>query len=298
MRRNKVLSIVVTSHNQAESIGNMLRHLANVAPSCAGRFELIVVDDASDQEQVKKTRESVSDFIFDTCVSAYFIQNDAWMNAGGSRNHGAECSSGDWLWFVDGDDLPLVCCFPRLLDFLELTDADCVLLRHLQEEPDGNFVLWNPKPQPSYLDGVEWRVAPWSKIVRRDCFVKFRKHVMLEDAAWWYFQCDRIGKFASIDDVCCYQYKRIVDGNTMQSLDALLANTSAELSDMLRSPEKFGVRRPDLLESRLVQIADIVRCWRTAKHVELRDHVWNVLTGGVQKSTGNKFHSLTSFVLP
>jgi len=105
MRRNKVLSIVVTSHNQAESIGNMLRHLANVAPSCAGRFELIVVDDASDQEQVKKTRESVSDFIFDTCVSAYFIQNDAWMNAGGSRNHGAECSSGDWLWFVDGDDL-------------------------------------------------------------------------------------------------------------------------------------------------------------------------------------------------
>jgi glycosyltransferase involved in cell wall biosynthesis len=92
------LSIIVPFHNSAEKCGPLLGVLRALEPEDA--VELIFVDDGSTDSTVTVLRE------FAACAKCpvTIIERENG-GPGAARNSGLERSTGQWVWFVDSDDV-------------------------------------------------------------------------------------------------------------------------------------------------------------------------------------------------
>ncbi len=89
-------SIIITSHNQA----NFIRDAVDSAlAQLHGPKEIIVVDDASSDESQAILAE------YSNTIRLIKLQNN--VGAGSARNVGIEAAHGDFLVFLDGDDVLL-----------------------------------------------------------------------------------------------------------------------------------------------------------------------------------------------
>lgn len=92
-----LFSIVVPTFNRATELQ---RCLEGVRRQRFTEWELIVVDDGS----TDNTREVVSSFLSDRRIQ-YFFQENRGVSA--ARNAGLKRAAGDYVLFLDSDDLPL-----------------------------------------------------------------------------------------------------------------------------------------------------------------------------------------------
>lgn len=90
------ISVIMPAFNAARTIGEAI---ASVRAQSCRRFELIVVDDGSTDATIAEARRAIDDD-----VRCRIIAKD---NGGVStaRNLGAEVARGEWLAFLDADDL-------------------------------------------------------------------------------------------------------------------------------------------------------------------------------------------------
>lgn len=101
------VSIVIPTYNRAHLLGEAIQ--SALAQTHAGR-EVIVVDDGSTDETAALVAE------FDTAVR-YLRQENAGVAA--ARNHGAAVATGDYLHFLDSDDVLHPRAIERLLAVME-----------------------------------------------------------------------------------------------------------------------------------------------------------------------------------
>ena len=96
MKNNILFSIIIPTYNRA----NLISHAINsVLGQTYANYELIVVDDGS----LDKTNEVVHSFA--SSKIKYFKINNS--ERGFARNYGVENASGDYITFLDSDDLLL-----------------------------------------------------------------------------------------------------------------------------------------------------------------------------------------------
>jgi GT2 family glycosyltransferase len=88
------VSVIIPTRNRTDKLA---RCLESVYKSDYGEPEVIVIDDASETP--------VSDVLSGTFPSARFIRNSERMLLSYSRNFGAAASSGDYLFFLDDDNV-------------------------------------------------------------------------------------------------------------------------------------------------------------------------------------------------
>ena len=131
-----------------------------------------------------------------TCLSRQTIRNfetlvwappDDARNAGAARNAGLARATGEWVFFVDADDLPEPDYLAASIETGERTGADIVAFR--ADEVDDRTGARNPLPYLRRL--VPWAdgrvhaldelgdrrfttmgLAPWNKAVRRDFLLR------------------------------------------------------------------------------------------------------------------------------
>lgn len=106
------LSVVVPTYNQADYIAETLQSLVDqtVIP-----LEVIVVNDGS----TDKTAEVLKEFPFKVVTQV----NKGLASA---RNTGIMHAKGDYVFFLDSDDLALENCVEKLIYVMEQTGADIV----------------------------------------------------------------------------------------------------------------------------------------------------------------------------
>ncbi len=92
------LSIVVPFHNSAEKCQPLLDVLAGVRPK--DEAELIFVDDGSTDGTLAVLRE----FADRSTCAVTIVERDNG-GPGAARNSGLDRASGEWVWFVDSDDV-------------------------------------------------------------------------------------------------------------------------------------------------------------------------------------------------
>lgn len=113
MSTSKV-SIVVPVYNAAAFLKDTIE---SVKAQTYENWELILVDDCSTDESISIVRDYMTD------ERIILLQNESNMKAAKSRNNGIKKASGDFLCFLDADDIWMKDKLETQLDFMKKNDA-------------------------------------------------------------------------------------------------------------------------------------------------------------------------------
>jgi glycosyltransferase involved in cell wall biosynthesis len=170
------VSIVIPAYNRLELLEQTLQSCLNQTfTDC----EVLVIDDGSDtpiEPAIEKLRQNNNSAI----PILHFRQERAGANA--ARNLGIRKSSGQYIQFLDSDDL----LHPRkielqkkILDSNPDLDMCYCLNEHFRETPGDMKILWNVSDQQLHLDRLLWFDHVWqtgSPLWRKAVF---------ENISWW-----------------------------------------------------------------------------------------------------------------
>lgn len=175
------VSVIVPVYNAEKTLAACL---GNLVHQTLQEIELILVNDAS-------TDGSPS--ILLDCEHAFpekvlLVNLEENQGPGGARNAGLYYASGEYIGFVDSDDIPDVTMYERLYRHAMLGGYDMVDCTYYSEESDSLF-LKTGEGCVGLLDGAkrsELIVGGgylWSRLFKRELFegLSFRSNTILED---------------------------------------------------------------------------------------------------------------------
>lgn len=114
------ISVIVPVYNLEKYIGDCID---SVRSQSLQNFELILVDDCS----ADHTKEIIKEYIErETTIDIILLENEKNENAGYSRNRGLDIARGEYLLFLDGDDMLEHNALERLYEVCRKTKADIV----------------------------------------------------------------------------------------------------------------------------------------------------------------------------
>lgn len=122
MEQNQLVSVVIPTYGRPSTLISAVR---SVLMQSYKNLEIIIVDDNSDDYTIELVQKEISDNINDVRVK-YFSDK---KNRGGAsaRNKGIELSSGEYITFLDDDDVYLENKILHQVDFLIKNNLDvCV----------------------------------------------------------------------------------------------------------------------------------------------------------------------------
>ena len=115
------VSIIVPAYNAEDTIGSTLSSLIN---QTFANIEVIVIDDGSSDNTMEVVEQYCS-----TDSRVYLIKKENG-GAGAARNAGLEKASGDFITFVDSDDLLNRFAIQVMVSIATCANADVVVGRH------------------------------------------------------------------------------------------------------------------------------------------------------------------------
>ena len=119
MNNNSLVSIVVATYKRDLSLRKALESLINQTYK---NIEIIVVDDNSNEEWNKKVKEIIDDFINKSNI--IYIKNEKNKGSAQTRNIGIEKANGEYITFLDDDDIYLPNKILNQLNKMKEYDAD------------------------------------------------------------------------------------------------------------------------------------------------------------------------------
>jgi glycosyltransferase involved in cell wall biosynthesis len=138
MTPNVFFSIIIPAYNRAKFIANTLD---SVLEQTWFYFEVIIVDDGS----TDNTEDVVRPYLNDTRVKYLKIRNS---ERGAARNIGVECATGDYVTFLDSDDIFLPCHLQTAASKVVSTRAQVFHLSYEILHPDGRVDAVPKLPSP------------------------------------------------------------------------------------------------------------------------------------------------------
>ena len=212
------VSILVAYYDNSRHIGGIVDALKRQSFT---DFETVVVIDRRSEDDLPLVREGFSALGNVRCV----VQEGSGL--GDARNQGIREASGEYVWFLDMDDVPADCFLEDLVRIIREEDADTVFCNHFQET--GDVIPGIPDLQYSVksFTGEEavgiidsFPVYSWSRIQKRSLFSAgdccFRNLKAMED----YDQTIR--QVACSEKVCYYDkplyvYRKTPDSATLKN---------------------------------------------------------------------------------
>lgn len=182
-------SIIVPVYNAAQYLDECIK---SVLAQTYTDFELILVDDGSTDS---------SGTVCDAWGSADLrvrVIHKANSGAAAARNEGVSCAEGEYIIFLDSDDLWLTDeVLNQVAKRLTETDTDVLSLNFCKMFADGKQVAYFSSREREteceftlreLLNRGLWVAAPWNKAIRREIFMKndpwFREGIVSEDIDW------------------------------------------------------------------------------------------------------------------
>lgn len=184
------ISIVIPTYGRPRYLDHAIRSaLAQTLPPA----EIIVVDDCS------PIPVELADSLQDRVLMVRHLRN---QGPGATRNTGAALASGDWLLFLDDDDL----LTPRRLEWAakDMGQARMHACRMERFREDGTITELNPRVYSGDMQQVLPRgnfPSLGQVVLRREDILQFNPDWRVsEDSEWWLRMADR-AHFAWTDEV-------------------------------------------------------------------------------------------------
>jgi glycosyltransferase involved in cell wall biosynthesis len=258
---NPLISIVIPTYNHAHFLRKSLR---SVLDQSYQKWEAIVVDNHSDDN----TEEVIREFQ-EPRFRMLKIQNHGVIAA--SRNMGIRDANGEWVAFLDSDDLWYPQKLETLVDVIKSDDYYDVLsgdeYKVNRQSGSKSILRYGPQEDDFYqrliLDGN--RLSPSATMIRRSflerhrlTFGESKNFVTVEDYDLWLNLARTGAKFKFLRDVLG---EYIVHGtNNSASFDRHWSNCEKLLRTHIFEIQKFE-KNPQRLWRHVAFRLDLVKAW-------------------------------------
>jgi CDP-glycerol glycerophosphotransferase len=201
--------------------------LDSITRQAFGNIEIIAVDGASSDAS-----GSILDEMSEKEPRLTVIHLDK-PGPGRARNEGFKRARGDYVWFVDGDDLISADCLALIANRIEATPCDVLFINHQafysngRTEPGDGHELMGWETAASFtLAEQPWVIdlgmASWKKIIRREFFVsadlEFLPDSPHEDIIVSCMLLMKASRLCVLNEVC-YNYHKNRPGSAMATGD-------------------------------------------------------------------------------
>jgi len=222
-----MISVVIPVHGVADYLG---RCLDSVLGEADVSFQVIAVDDASPDDSGK---------VLAACRDPRLkiIRTDSPVGAGHARELGAKEATGEYIWFVDGDDELAEGALAAVAAELDRAHPDVLIVDYENLYPDGSTGPSGASPGGTDAttlaqrpDLIHLTMTVWSKVFRREFLASLGTGFgpgIHEDVPVSAAALLAAGRIAVLDRVC-YRYRRSRRGSFM-------AATSDRHFDIFRS---------------------------------------------------------------
>jgi glycosyltransferase involved in cell wall biosynthesis len=158
------ISVIIPSYNRASLISATIE---NMLSQTLPPFEVIVVDDGSTDDSVEVIQQ------FGDRVKLIQQPN---QGPGPARNAGFKASSGEYIQFMDSDDLASLNKLEVQYNALQSSGADFAYCPWVRSTVDRNKITFIDKvlqeiPLPTYKPMIEFFISGWS-LVFQNCLFK------------------------------------------------------------------------------------------------------------------------------
>jgi CDP-glycerol glycerophosphotransferase len=186
-------------------------------------IEIIAVDGASDDGSGKLLDERAGREL------RLKVIHTNETGPGKARNRGVEEAIGEYIWFVDGDDIMPTGCLGAIADHIKVTRPDVLFIDYEAFYPDGkkepghgHDLMSRQTAECFTLAEQPWVVslsmASWNKIIRREFFLAasatFPPESPHEDVPVSCLLMLKAGRLSMLNRVC-YSYRRGRPGSYM-----------------------------------------------------------------------------------
>lgn len=180
--RNPIISVIMPAYNAAQYIEKSIR---SVQAQTFLNWELIVVDDCSEDNTVQTVTEMAQK---DHRIRLY--RNERNLGVAKSRNLGLELSKGNYVAFIDSDDL----WYPEKLEFqrncMQQTGADLVYTAYSIMNAEGRKICqdYHVPSEVNFTDMLKQNVIGCSTVMLRGATAKkyhFSEDFYHEDYVLW-----------------------------------------------------------------------------------------------------------------
>lgn len=177
-----MISIIMPLYNAQKFLEEAIE---SVLQQTYSRFELICVDDGSTDNTVSIVKKYMTR---DKRVK--LIKNGKKIGAAIARNNGIKKAQGDYISFLDGDDIFEPDMYQKAHDCIEANKLDLVCFEYIHVPTEkinekqfvfhSNTYLEKYCKAPfrlsdiNYIDFISWAEGPWNKLIRKD-FIKSNK---------------------------------------------------------------------------------------------------------------------------
>ena len=125
------LTLITHYYNHTDKVKELIDHLSSFRSELRNRFELVVVDDNSEELAVFTSPH--------LNLRQYRIESAINWNQAGSRNLGVMMSTKEWLLLFDADQLLVEESFARIINSLDYLDASTLYYFNVENFIDSNL---------------------------------------------------------------------------------------------------------------------------------------------------------------
>lgn len=175
MNKSESVSVIIPVYNGERYIGEAIE---SVLAQDYSPIEIIVVDDGS----TDRTAEALASYANVRCVC------QSRLGASAARNNGVRCSSGDWLAFLDADDLWTRDKLKIQADALRADPHPDMVFGHVEQ-------FYSPELAESLAGRIQFAEGsmpgyiPGAMLVRKESFLKvgfFNEAFKIGEFIDWY----------------------------------------------------------------------------------------------------------------
>lgn len=200
------VSIIVPVYSAAQYIQSCVESVMNQTYPF---IECIFIDDCTPDNSIKLINEKLKDY--DGKIEFRIISHKENLGAGAARNLGLREAKGDYIYFLDSDDIIYFHCIDSLVESVnEYPGVDMVMGDMASEDPVKNKVFSiECKDFPPYSEDTFWihsnfliniPVSPCNKLIRKDLIgikhLYFPENIVNEDVLWVFFLSKHVRSIA------------------------------------------------------------------------------------------------------
>lgn len=122
MKNNPLVSIIIPTYNRASLIG---KTIDSIIAQTYKNWEIIIVDDGSSDN----TYKIIEPYLCDLRIRFFNRPSDRAKGGNAARNYGYEISRGEFVKWLDSDDLLISNCLERQIEFVKEGKEDVIFCR-------------------------------------------------------------------------------------------------------------------------------------------------------------------------